>query len=86
MVQIITALGGPVLFLTSILQDDMINDFSTDDASPSKEFAFFTIELFTDHETITSIAFHNSLLCRGRFIPSKVYESHNYRRQKLQEG
>jgi hypothetical protein len=45
-----------------ILQDHLVNDVSTNNASPPEKFSIFTIEFFINHGTIASVAFHNTLL------------------------
>jgi len=45
--------------LESILQDHLVNDLSTKDASPSEKFFTYTIEFFEDHDPTTTMTLHN---------------------------
>jgi len=47
----------PFLF-ESILHDYLINDLSTENASPSEKFFTNTIEFFEDHCSTTTITLH----------------------------
>ena len=46
----------------TILQNHLIDDFSTRDASPSRELFIETVELFVDHDTAATMALHATLL------------------------
>jgi hypothetical protein len=47
------------LLIESILQDHLVNDLSTEDASPSEKLFTNTIEFFEDHGSPTTMTFHN---------------------------
>ena len=49
------------ILLISILQDHLIDNFSTDNAPPSKKISIFTGEFFVNHGPIASMTFHGSL-------------------------
>ncbi|HYA92784.1 MAG TPA: hypothetical protein VEK32_14945 [Thermodesulfobacteriota bacterium] len=46
----------------TILQNHLINDLSTRDASPSKKALVGTVESLTDHHTATAMTPHTKLL------------------------
>ena len=41
-----------------VLQDDLVNDLSTGNASPSQKVLAVTIELLVDHHSVAAVAFH----------------------------
>jgi hypothetical protein len=54
--------GISPLLLMPIFQDQLVNDLSAEDASPSKKFFTYTVELLIDHNPATSMTFHKGLL------------------------
>ena len=50
------------VLLIPIPQDNLVNDFTADNTSPSEKVSILAIEFFVIHEAIASMAFHNSLL------------------------
>jgi hypothetical protein len=52
----------PANLRLTILQNHLINNLSTQNASPSQEMLIGTIESFIDHHTTTTMTFHTTLL------------------------
>jgi hypothetical protein len=50
--------GFSSLLIESILQDHLVNDLSTKDASPSEKLFTNTIEFFEDHGSATTMTLH----------------------------
>jgi len=49
----------PSLF-ESILHDHLVDNLSTENASPSEKLFTYTVEFFEDHGSTTTIALHNN--------------------------
>ena len=56
----------------SILQDDLVNDLSADNASPPKIIFGPTIELFKSHRTSATVTFHKNIPSYGIIYPSPL--------------
>jgi hypothetical protein len=52
---------SPPLF-DAIFKNDLVNDLSTKDASPSEKFFAYAVEFFEDHDPTATFALHINLL------------------------
>lgn len=66
--------GTSRLLPESILQDQLVNDFSTRNTLPSKETVFFRVEFFVGHDAAASIAFHADLPRSNRYCLRRNHE------------
>lgn len=53
--------GISPLLPNSIFKDDLVNDFTAQDAAPPKEFLTRSIEFFEDHNPTTTMTLHDIL-------------------------
>ncbi len=51
---------------TAIFYNHLVNNLSAEDASPPPEVFVRAEEFFIDHLTLTTVALHDTLLCRPR--------------------
>jgi hypothetical protein len=51
-----------LILLITIFQDDLVNDFSTNNTPPSEKISVCAVEFFINHETVASVALHDNLL------------------------
>jgi hypothetical protein len=54
--------GLPTSIRLTILQNHPIDDFSTQDASPSRKLFIRAVEPFVDHDTTATMALHTTPL------------------------
>ena len=51
-----------LILLITIFQDDLVNDFSTNNTPPSEKISVFAVEFLVNHEAVASVALHDDLL------------------------